>query len=294
MMPRGDHFILRLAGGDTMAKWAALPPLSWANRFKRLGDQAQVLAAANPGATNEIPLLIAGRYGNGRVLAFAGDSTYRWVRYGHADDHRRFWRQTMLWLAQKESDGEKKVMLRLAQRRYRPASRVPVTVAATDELGDAIVDAEFEVRLAGPGGYANRVRVSREADDQFTGLSDELTAAGEYEYSVVATRNGEELGKATGGFQILDQDLELTDAAANPGQLASMAAATAEFGGRLLAPEELPLVLEQLADQEITAEVAYESKWQLADSNSDAGGLFILIIALLFAEWFFRKQWGLV
>ena len=79
------------------------------------------------------------------------------------------------------------------------------------------------------------------------------------------------------------------------GRLAtSLAGVTAEYGGRLLAAEEIPLVLEELANQEITAEVAYESKWQLADTGADAGGLFAVMIALLVVEWFLRKRWGLV
>ena len=78
------------------ATWSELPPLDGANRFRDLKPGAQMLAESIDGQ----PLLVAKDYGAGRVLAFAGDSTWRWWLKGFAARHRRFWRQTILWLAQ--------------------------------------------------------------------------------------------------------------------------------------------------------------------------------------------------
>ena len=48
------------------------------------------------------PLLISQMSGDGRVLAFAGDSTWHWWMRGFDAAHKRFWRQIILWLAKKD------------------------------------------------------------------------------------------------------------------------------------------------------------------------------------------------
>src|SRR5262249_60061346 len=51
------------------------------------------------------PILLVGhQFGKeGRVLAFAGDTTVRWKRPPEGEvHHARFWRQVVLWLAKQE------------------------------------------------------------------------------------------------------------------------------------------------------------------------------------------------
>ena len=78
--------------------WSELPPLDGANRFRDLKPGAQMLAESDQRYSRcWSPRTI----GAGRVLAFAGDSTWRWWLKGFAGLHERFWRQTMLWLARR-------------------------------------------------------------------------------------------------------------------------------------------------------------------------------------------------
>ena len=67
--------------------WAQLPPLDGANRIERneLKPNAQVLAEADDPQRH--PLLVAGQSGEGRVLAFAGDSTWHWQMGGFGEAH---------------------------------------------------------------------------------------------------------------------------------------------------------------------------------------------------------------
>jgi len=62
----------------------------------------------------------------------------------------------------------------------------------------------------------------------------------------------------------------------------------------LIAPEQLPALLEQLRDQPPEMDIEIQTKWQLADTPRDAWTLLILLVALLTAEWALRKKWGLV
>ncbi|HND52499.1 MAG TPA: glutamine amidotransferase, partial [Pirellulaceae bacterium] len=76
MLPARDHPVLRLAPpAENAGRWQSLPPLDGANKFVDLKDAPGVqLLAETP---KHEPLLVAGEYGQGRVLAFAGDSTWR-------------------------------------------------------------------------------------------------------------------------------------------------------------------------------------------------------------------------
>ena len=51
------------------------------------------------------------------MIAFAGDSTWHWTMEGFDDEHKRFWRQVVLWLAHKDETAEGNVWIKLAQRR---------------------------------------------------------------------------------------------------------------------------------------------------------------------------------
>jgi hypothetical protein len=86
----GSISILRLGktDDDSRTAWASMPTLEGANRLGRLLPTTKMLAAAADGT----PLLVGREYGQGRVLAFAADSTWRWVMQGAGDQHRRFWR----------------------------------------------------------------------------------------------------------------------------------------------------------------------------------------------------------
>ena len=97
-IPTRAHSTTQLAAGDdNLRVWRRLPALRGANKL-RSKPAAEVLLETPA----EDPLLIAGTYGRGRTLAFAGNTTSRWWRYGYQDEHRRFWRQLILWLTHRE------------------------------------------------------------------------------------------------------------------------------------------------------------------------------------------------
>ena len=117
------HFALALAPlSENAAAWAKLPPLEGANKFAGIKPGAIVLAEAD-GKEGE-PLLVTQEAGGGRVLAFAGDSTWRWCMHGFDAAHKRFWRQIVLWLAHKEQVTQGNVWVRMDNTRYFPGNRV--------------------------------------------------------------------------------------------------------------------------------------------------------------------------
>jgi len=102
------------------------------------------------------------------------------------------------------------------------------------------------------------------------------------------------LGTGRGEFMVFDRDVELSSPAADHEQLARLAAMTSEFGGRVVAPEQVPSLLEDIRDRPPEMEIEVQTKWQLADTARDAWMVFLLFTALLTTEWVLRKKWGLV
>ena len=120
------------------------------------------------------------------------------------------------------------------------------------------------------------------------------TEPGEYTVEVVAARGTERIGTARESFVIYDRDLELHDPSANPALMASLADLTQETGGRALAPEEFPGLLENLADNLGALDVKIHKTWQFPGSEKVGWPFFLLVVVLLSSEWVLRKKWGLV
>jgi uncharacterized membrane protein len=277
------------AKANTGNVWNQLPPLDGANRLERneLKPNAQVLAEADD--PQKHPLLIAGQAGEGRVLAFAGDSTWRWQMGGFGEVHRRFWRQIVLWLAKKDEHTEGKVWIKLAGRRVMRGSRVEFNVGADSPQGEPMPNAQFDIAVQTPDGHSEAVRSSKTADSSLATFR-ETSKAGDYRIVVKAKDSGTDLGTAEARFLVPNQDLELDRPAAEPTLMAQLADMTKPAGGAAMAAEELPDLLKRLAakspevKEEVTAKVTYWDTWPF----------FLAFVGLLGGEWYLRKRWGMV
>lgn len=271
--------LLRL-GENNQALWDKLPPLDGANRFGKLKPAAHLLAETESGQ----PLLVYQVAGNGRVLAFAGDSTWHWVMHGHGEAHKRFWRQVILWLAKKTAQGD--VWVRIDERRHHPGGRVEFAVGARTAQNEPILDADFRTEIQLPDGGIRPITVVRQGEE-FVGSFFETQLAGDYTINVRATRDGKELGTAKARFLVYEQDLELDNAVAERGMLETLASTT---GGESIAPEQLPALLEKLKKVPQELEIEIQTKKSLWDTWP----LLLLLVLLLSVEWYLRKSWGLV
>ena len=279
------HFVMSLGPGtENLLIWEKLPPLDGANKFEKLKPTAQVLAESVEGN----PLLVAMEAG-GRVMAFAGDSTWHWWPRGHEAEHKRFWRQVVLWLSRKDETTEGNVWIQLSQRRYAPNARVEFGVGAVSPQGDLERDATFTAEVIQPDGTRHPVRLAR-SSEQTTGMFVDTQLPGDYAIEVTAIKDGSKLGSARARFLVFEQDLELDNAAADPTLLASLAKITATAGGQSFAPEELPTFVEQLQKKPLELEV----ETQVKESPWNTWPFFLAFICLISVEWFLRKKWSLV
>ncbi|MEN6338459.1 MAG: glutamine amidotransferase, partial [Phycisphaerales bacterium] len=278
------HFALLLAGNrqENEAIWSKLPPLEGANRLHDLAAGAVVLADAGP----DKPLLVAHSFGDGRVMAFAADSTWRWWMRGYESAYKRFWRQIVLWLARKDQAQEGSVWVRLNQRRFAPLDRVEFAAGANSPTGEPITDAAYKAEVVLPDGSRRPLALVRQ-DQQMLGSFRDTQTSGDYAIEVTATQKDQPLGVAKARFLVFRQDLELDNASADAGMLDSLAAMT---GGQSIAPEKLPDLIRKLTENTKHLEVQQETK----KSFWDTWLFFLTLVALLSLEWYLRKRWGLV
>ena len=287
------HFALALAaGGQENAKaWAKLPPLDGANKFTKLKPAATILAEADD--KEHSPLLVSQEFGSGRVIAFAGDTTWRWVMHGFDSAHKRFWRQIVLWLARKDQMAQGNVWVRLENTRFFPGNRVDFTAGAQSPQNEPIKGAEFKVEVLKPPENKPSDVVMIRQDEQMAGSFRETQEAGDYTIQVQATRPGvpgapgELLGTARTRFVVSQQDLEWDNAASD---LDSMKGVAKSSGGEVIEPERLPKWLADLMKKTDYLDVKQEMKQTLWDQWPP----FFAVVLLLTAEWYLRKRWGLV
>jgi len=298
--PLGErHPIMQLEKG---LSWDQLPPLDGANRIERrdLKLNAQVLAEADDAQRH--PLLVAGQSGDGRVLAFAGDSTWRWQMAGFGEAHRRFWRQAVLWLAKKDEQTDGNVWIRLAGRRAPRGAAVDFQMGAEDAQGSPMDATQFDVTVKTPDGGEKQVRPTRrpaangkESESRgdsatWAATFRDTTTPGDYRITITAKDGENVLGTAQARFVVPAQDMELDRPAAEPSLMAQLAEMTKSSGGAALAAEELPDLLKRLAEkppelkEEVVARITYWDTWPF----------FLTFVGLLGTEWYLRKRWGLV
>ena len=288
------HPVMRLESGRAAneAAWRELPGLKEANRFGQLKPGATVLAQSPP--PQELPLLVTQLFGEGRVIAFAGDSTWRWAMHGFRDRQKRFWRQIILWLAKMDDSAGNDCWITLEKSRLYPGEPVGFQVFLKSKLGEGTVPMRAEAELLKPDGRTESVPLL-EIEGGAGGTIRSAEQPGDYTIRVRAMERDRPADdpepprwrEATVRFMVFDQNLELDNPVAYPNLLENMAA-TSE--GRTIAPEQLGSLLEELEKRAEELVERRETKRSLYDTWT----MLVLMIGTFALDWFLRKKWGLV
>lgn len=301
-----NHKFMRLADGDAdnQALWKALPKLAGMSRMGRPKRGAVALARADNARTGT-PILVGQQYGKGRVLAFAGDTTYRWRTLGLPDKqtgveaHARFWKQTMLWLARQE-EGEGFVWVKPDLRRLPAGSKLDFSVGLRGKTGKELPGAHFEVAVENPNQVVKPVPTARKqsaGEERGAFLWTETPG----EYRVIVKGTGKDIdgsditGTAESRFLVYHDETELAQQAADHQFLRDLAT---EGGGQFHRAEELETVLDELdvrlplPKPALTAQL--HPDWRAPQLTGFLVGFFLLFVFLICLEWFLRRSWGLV
>jgi len=280
-----NHYVMRVESADkNRAAWLALPPLDGANKLRPKNDFVGILATSDQG----VPLLLESEAGKARIVAFAGNTTWRWATHGFRNVHQRFWRQMIFWLARKEDDQSQTVWVRIDPRNYLPATPVKLSFGARSPDGVPVTDADFEVAVTNPKSERQKLAVLR-VGNEYSADFLQNEQAGDYWVSVTArSKEGQPIGDAISRFLVDERDLELDNPAADHALLAELASLT---GGSVIAPEQHGAFLERLLKEGLVRREETEVTRKLLWDNWP---FLLIFVALLTTEWTIRKLRGLV
>jgi hypothetical protein len=287
-----NSFVLQVGASraETQRIWDLMPPIPGTNRFvEKVG--AEILAET-PGPNPE-PLMLSQDVGKGRALAYGGD-TWAWARATEESRlaHRKFWRQVIFWLSHKENEGDNQVKLTLApHRRLAVGEKLELTVTARDSKGAPIPNVRYEAKVerekADPPVSAP-VELYNQGDEAKGSLyaTETLGEAGNYTVTVVAKRDGQEIGRDKGRFLVYQDDRELENPSADLALARQIATLTE---GEAVSHERLATYLKSM-DRSVYTEYVSPTEYKVWDNWP-----FLLIFtALLTLEWWLRKRHGWV
>jgi len=273
------------------AMWKRLPPLTGASQLAGIAPAAEVLIRSDAGE----PLLVVRETGKGRTAIVAFDSTWQWsfIDERGSDSQRRFWRQLVLWLANRRPA----VWVTTDRSRYDLArlrtGGEPVVVRAgvTDPItGGMAPDTVLAATLTEPGGQSRSIPLVARPQGLEGRLSPQTVGA--YRIDVVAKSGETVVGDAQAAFVVTSIDQELSDPTADLQMLKRMAAQTQHIGGSYVSIAELRPLLERIGAAGYVTEITQTRRWHLVE---DYRWVWLTaFIALVTIEWILRRRKGLV
>lgn len=279
------HPILRLGAtpDETAKRWAAAPPLAAVTPLGAAKRGARVLAVAGASGRGARPLLVVQRFGEGRTMAFGGEATWHWRMMRPVDDrlYETFWRQAARWLAAPSPDP----LAVAVSRGAVPGDTATIDITVRDAAFAPVRGAVLDVRVKTPDGRTEELPAEAVDPSAATFRARfKPERAGVHVVTVDATRGSERLGRSEQYLLSGGADLEMADPRANEALLARLASATR---GRLVREHELDQLHAALAaGVDPSTPQATQELWH--------GSVpFLLLVALLSAEWIVRRRWGL-
>jgi uncharacterized membrane protein len=296
-----SHAVTQVADGQAKSaeRWRTLPAVTSVNRIRRVKPGAVTLIegtvpkAGRAGVPNgeqlrgyEQPLLVYQRYGRGLSVAMPIQDSWTWA-FGAdipIDDPTfpTFWRQLLRFLT---SDVPGRVTVHARTDQVNPRTPVNLTAEVVDSAFLSVNDARVVAHVAGPAGPVRDVplewAVDRDGEYRATFTPDEQ---GIYSVRVDATSHDGSVASDSIYVRVADLNAEYVDAEMRASLLQRLAR---ETGGRFYTPATVSTLAEDVAMSKHGVTVANElDLWDMPVN-------FLLLVALLSAEWGYRKVRGL-
>ncbi len=270
--------------------WRELTPLLSINRLgkPRVDPGVQVLAVSE----NNEPILVTGEYGRGRVLAFAGDSTYQWWLHGNQQIHKQFWRQAVLWLLQRDAISEG-FLLKLERRRLMVDETTTLNLDWFGGSENRPMPEKLKLELTREGKFVQNLESIAVAENRREAKIAGLSQPGLYRAALTATSADGKQYKAEMAFIVTDESRELAQPAADWQMMTNLVSANKSAGGQLLLPEDIGQGIQWLRDRQESVKVTTLEKRRLGDAAWDSWLYLIVFCALMSCEWGLRKSWQL-
>jgi hypothetical protein len=260
-------------------------------------DQLPPLQSAKPGATvlavlsdstdrdQGYPLVAWQRYGTGKCMSIASDRLWR-LRYKTGDKyHWRVWSQCIQFMTLSRLMGEhKRIRLETDRSVYSVDDQCRLYAHVLDDNYEPIVQPGFEVYVSNIAGGQAKELVRLQPDRSQSGLYEGYFSPSEPgRYRLEANESDKELSNTT-EFQVSDVRQELLDTDMREDHLQRIADLT---GGTKLGISELSKLPDLVNGEPLT--LTTRSERPLWDNMLVA----FVLVALLGAEWIFRRRYDL-
>lgn len=316
-LPRGGNTFMRdpatagitAAGADSPIMRLTDDPAKNAERWQKMTYMMdyQDPGVPKPGATvlaemrggrRVMPLLITENYGRGRTAILASSGTWRWQMAEPLGDpdHDLFWQQLLRWLV---VDSPGQVTVSSPTHNLMDEGGIHISADVRDKTYLPAPDATVTARFIGPDGSSSVVNMTPVTNNPGI-FETEWNASkpGSYMVEVTANRSTpasasttaagdpvQELGSDTMAFQRTNGVAENFHTEQNSGLLKNLSEQT---GGRYWTAKDI---------SRLPREISYsEAGISVRDTKDlwDMPIVFFVLFALLFAEWFLRRKWGVV
>ncbi len=275
---------------ESLSIWSGLPPVYWVCNVARSKPAAEVLVVdPDPGKASrfgKMPVVALQQYGLGQVLFVGTDNTWRWRRNAGDRYYTHFWGQITQRLALPHLLGlSKRTQLSADRRTYTAGDRVSIFARLYDERYEPVVEpllrGSYSVG-AEPGAATtlDREVLLRPLPGQPGMYRGEFVAPAPGAYVFRVERDE----KARLDFAVAEPRLELGDTAMNDQLLRQMAEAS---GGAYFREEGLHALPDAIGKKVERVQSKIEPPlWS-------SPFYFLLLLAVVTAEWLLRKRYQL-
>lgn len=279
---------------ESLRLWASLSPLEGANQVTEVNTRGHVLLehprerALNGGP---LPILVAGRAGEGRVMALTVDTSWRWGmtsagETGDASAYDRFWDRALRWLSKDPTLDPARVMT--DRERYSAGARVRVDGVIRDEVHAPYASRELTLLV-----------LPAEGDVPVASRTITTDASGAFATEVTAPAE-------RGGYRVVVRELAGAAGTEPPAELASEWFVVDEGGDELADPRSRPELLRELTERTGGTWTDAASLPPLASFDTrrtrsmgvvatfpfESWPALVVLVALLLVEWGARRRWG--
>ena len=301
LTPAGEsHAVAQVAATPSKSaeRWKSLPSVTTVNRIREVKPGAVTLItgsvpqggrAGMPGApvrSYDQPVLVYQRYGRGLSVAFPVQDSWLWQMdpTTPVDDQTfsRFWRQMLRWLT---SDSPGRVVASLPTDKANPRTPIAIRATVMDSIFIARNDAKVVAHIASDSGVSRDLpldwAIDRDGEYRGTFTPDQ---PGIYSIHVTATLPNGAIAGDTTHLRVADLNTEYFDAEMRAPLLKRIAT---ETGGKFYTPETSSTLAEDVALSKRGVTVVNQMDlWDMPVT-------FLLLVALVSAEWAYRKSRGL-
>ena len=293
---------LTASGADSPVTRLVDDPLKNVERWKKLTYMMDYQEAGTPkaGATvladlkagqRRLPLLITQSYGRGRTALMATSGTWRWQMSEALGDtaHDLFWQQLLRWLVG-ETPGRVVAGSSVSETgsTLTDDGRIRLTASVRGQDYLPAADAKVEAHVIGPEGLSETMAMVPAGDVPGDFVADWTAAkSGAYLAEITAEGSGplKDLGRDIVAFQRTDGVAENFRTEQNRAMLEKL---SAETGGQYWKPEDLGRLPKEISYSEAGISVRDTKElWNMP-------AVFLLLLALVCAEWLLRRKWGVV